>query len=138
MKFNEWWESDEPKSVGGNPYRKKPGAYWAWEGWHAAKAAQAKAIQEMLEEAYAAGVVAGKLEQAQPARPVKVCKGIPRVGCNYLAECETVCNKCGEVHSFRAMPDKAPEPCTLGVGCDEAGACYAHAVGYPERCPRER
>lgn len=25
--------------------------------------------------------------------------------------------------------------CPLGVGCDEAGVCYAAAQGEPERCP---
>jgi hypothetical protein len=25
--------------------------------------------------------------------------------------------------------------CTMGVGCDEAGVCYAAAHGQPERCP---
>lgn len=27
--------------------------------------------------------------------------------------------------------------CTMGVGCDEAGMCYAAAHGEPERCPRD-
>lgn len=27
------------------------------------------------------------------------------------------------------------ERCTLGVGCDEAGVCYAAAHGQPGRCP---
>lgn len=27
--------------------------------------------------------------------------------------------------------------CSLGVGCDEAGICYADAVGRPEMCPRD-
>lgn len=27
--------------------------------------------------------------------------------------------------------------CILGVGCDEAGVCYAAALGEPERCPRD-
>ena len=26
--------------------------------------------------------------------------------------------------------------CTLGVGCDEYGICYAEAHGQPEQCPR--
>lgn len=26
--------------------------------------------------------------------------------------------------------------CDMGVGCDEAGVCYAAAHGQPERCPR--
>jgi hypothetical protein len=30
----------------------------------------------------------------------------------------------------------AQEPCTMGVGCDETGVCYAGAMGEPERCPR--
>lgn len=25
--------------------------------------------------------------------------------------------------------------CTMGVGCDEYGVCYAEAHGEPERCP---
>lgn len=28
--------------------------------------------------------------------------------------------------------------CTLGVGCDEAGVCYANAHGKPEQCGRWR
>jgi hypothetical protein len=28
------------------------------------------------------------------------------------------------------------KPCTMGVGCDEAGVCYAAAHGQPERCPK--
>ena len=27
-----------------------------------------------------------------------------------------------------------PKPCDMGVGCDEAGVCYASAMGEPERC----
>lgn len=38
----------------------------------------------------------------QPAP--RVCKGIPRVGCNYLAECDSVCNKCGKVHAVHLIP----------------------------------
>ena len=26
--------------------------------------------------------------------------------------------------------------CTMGVGCDEAGVCYAAANGQPDQCPR--
>lgn len=29
------------------------------------------------------------------------------------------------------------KPCDMGVGCDEAGMCYASAHGEPERCPLE-
>lgn len=28
-----------------------------------------------------------------------------------------------------------PKRCDMGVGCDEAGVCYAAAHGEPERCP---
>lgn len=28
----------------------------------------------------------------------------------------------------------ASGPCTMGVGCDEYGVCYADAHGEPERC----
>jgi hypothetical protein len=38
---------------------------------------------------------------AAPARPL--CKGIPRRGCNYLNPCDTVCNKCGEIHHHHQM-----------------------------------
>jgi hypothetical protein len=53
----------------------------------------------------------------QPARPL--CKGIPRRGCNYLAPCDTVCNKCGEIHhhhqmvaQFQAAQQPEQEPLT--------------------------
>lgn len=29
-------------------------------------------------------------------------------------------------------------PCSLGVGCDEMGICYAEAHGAPENCPHYR
>lgn len=29
-------------------------------------------------------------------------------------------------------------PCSLGVGCDEMGICYAEAHGVPENCPHYR
>jgi len=28
------------------------------------------------------------------------------------------------------------DPCTMGVGCVETGACYAAANGEPDRCPK--
>lgn len=31
--------------------------------------------------------------------------------------------------------DASSGPCNLGVGCDEAGVCYAEAMGSPDRCP---
>lgn len=30
------------------------------------------------------------------------------------------------------------KPCDLGVGCDEAGVCYASAHDQPERCPHHK
>jgi hypothetical protein len=33
--FNTWWNSDDLTK--NNRYRKDSAAYWAWEGWHAAK-----------------------------------------------------------------------------------------------------
>lgn len=36
------------------------------------------------------------------------CRGVPRAGCNYLAACDTVCNKCGEVHRFPFATPSAP------------------------------
>jgi hypothetical protein len=36
----------------------------------------------------------------------------------------------------QAMEDAAqgPKPCTMGVGCQESGVCYAEAMGEPNRC----
>lgn len=31
-----------------------------------------------------------------------------------------------------------PPRCSLGVGCDEYGICYAEAHGVPENCPHYR
>lgn len=31
---------------------------------------------------------------------------------------------------------QAKERCTMGVGCEEAGTCYAAAHSQPERCER--
>jgi hypothetical protein len=36
------------------------------------------------------------------------------------------------------MTDKQLEPCSMGVGCDEVGICYANAHGKPENCPKQR
>lgn len=35
-----------------------------------------------------------------------------------------------------APPTAAEEHCTLGVGCDETGICYADAHDQPEQCGR--
>ena len=34
------------------------------------------------------------------------------------------------------LPETVEQCCTLGVGCDEAGVCYADAHNQPERCGR--
>lgn len=34
-----------------------------------------------------------------------------------------------------ASESATPKQCDMGVGCDEAGVCYAAAHGEPERCP---
>lgn len=38
------------------------------------------------------------------------------------------CPACGMQHI------DAPKPCDMGMGCEQAGVCYASAVGQPERC----
>jgi hypothetical protein len=35
-----------------------------------------------------------------------------------------------------SIPEPEAASCTMGVGCDEAGVCYATAHGEPERCPK--
>lgn len=32
-------------------------------------------------------------------------------------------------------PRVTQAPCSMGVGCDEYGVCYAEAHGQPEQCP---
>lgn len=48
----------------------------------------------------------------RPPPADKSCPGIPRKGCNYLAVCDTVCNKCGEVHTSAQVQNAFhfPEP----------------------------
>jgi hypothetical protein len=57
-----------------------------------------------------------------------LCKGIPRRGCNYLAACDTACNKCGKVHAhhqmiaqFHAAQQPEQEPVAT-VAMDVSGA----------------
>jgi len=38
------------------------------------------------------------------------------------------CPECGVQHI------DAPKSCSMGVGCDESGVCYAEAHGEPDRC----
>jgi hypothetical protein len=49
---------------------------------------------------------------AAPPLPAPQCKGIPRKGCNYLAACDRLCNKCGKVHHHHQMVAQfnAPQP----------------------------
>jgi len=48
------------------------------------------------------------LYAAPPAAPENCCPGIQHAGCNYLAACGTVCNKCGQVATPLSQP-AAPE-----------------------------
>lgn len=42
-------------------------------------------------------------------------------------------------HEHDIWRGAAPRPrCSLGVGCDEMGICYAEAHGAPENCPHYR
>jgi ribosomal protein L32 len=45
----------------------------------------------------------GPSDTAHDENQEPLCKGIPRRGCNYLAPCDTVCNKCGKVHAHHQM-----------------------------------
>lgn len=47
---------------------------------------------------------AARAALSEQSAPKTACKGIPRVGCNYLAECDSVCNKCGKVHAVHLIP----------------------------------
>jgi hypothetical protein len=67
-----------------------------------------KVLQQALKALWTAAtpqaeeaITALKAALEQPARPL--CKGIPRRGCNYLNPCDTVCNKCGEIHHHHQM-----------------------------------
>jgi len=50
----------------------------------------------------------GNLVFAPPAATENRCPGIQHAGCNYLAACGTVCNKCGQVVTPLSQP-AAPE-----------------------------
>ncbi len=96
---------------------------------------------ETCERAKLCAVCARGLEQQEPK-----CKGIPRRGCNYLARCDTVCNKCGEIHHHHqmvaqfqaALAQEEQEPVTWGVdwGRDNDQSCCTiikrHADGTQE------
>lgn len=68
-------------------------------------------------DGYKQGAWAAQQPAPSPAQAVgHECQGIPRTGCNYLAACGRVCNKCGEVHSTRALTAQADtQPAQQGV-----------------------
>jgi len=39
------------------------------------------------------------------------------------------------VSALREGIPSASEQCTMGVGCDQYGVCYAEAHGRPDQCP---
>ena len=43
--------------------------------------------------------------------------------------------ECVEVANKALGTQPASQPCSMGVGCDEAGVCYAEAHDSPEQCP---
>lgn len=36
----------------------------------------------------------------------------------------------------KSVIPEPPKPCTMGVGCNQTGMCYAAAMGHPGACPR--
>ena len=63
--FNAWWYSTPGSS--NNPYETDSFAYWAWEGWQAAKPAQGKLDNEDdLTIAYQSGYYDGKKAAREP------------------------------------------------------------------------
>jgi len=58
----------------------------------------------------------------------KVCHGIPRIGCNYLAECDSICNKCGQLHAVQFIP---PAPTTQEPVAWLAA--YVNSEGLPDQ-----
>ena len=73
--------------------------------WAQALSAEGNPLGDVLKN-YADKWADDLAAQSQP----KVCRGIPRAGCNYLAECETVCNKCGQLHAVRFIPAEQAQP----------------------------
>ena len=49
-----------------------------------------------------------------------------------------VCADCGSQNLQIASSIAATTTCTMGVGCKEAGVCYAAAHGEPDRCEGRR
>lgn len=59
------------------------------------------------------------------------CKGIPRTGCNYLADCDRVCNKCGQVHHHHQMVADFYDKQKPNI--PQIADAYGKALGYPDR-----
>lgn len=57
------------------------------------------------------------------------------LGRPYMAEEEV--ERAHDRAASEGPPRPKAAPCSMGVGCDEAGVCYAAAHGRPEMCPRE-
>lgn len=62
--------------------------------------------------------------EADPLHPCPYCNGTGDV------ECEDV-----TLEDLEERDAQERQSCTLGVGCDETGICYAVAHGQPEQCP---
>lgn len=91
----------------------------AWEAFQAG-AAQAdvstgEAACQLVDDAVLALYRAGDISLAPGAgiyqrSAAPTCQGIPRPGCDYLASCGTVCNKCGREHAVRFLSEQPAAP----------------------------
>jgi hypothetical protein len=71
------------------------------------------------------GLTTAPQPSPSPAPACKTCPGIPRPGCDYLAECGSVCNKCGQVHSSHLLE------CNLPTTSQRRWNTYEQAIGDP-------
>lgn len=103
-------------------------------GWNAANADNPNEALRKLHESRAGYLKPLSAARAPadsvtaPASGVVVqpsCPGIPRPGCNYLAQCESVCNKCGKLHSTRFLEDSQP------VAAARRWSTYEQAIADP-------
>jgi len=51
------------------------------------------------------------------------CRGVPRAGCNYLAACDSICNKCGQVHRFPDATHTQPASEPVAWHVNHHGSC---------------
>jgi hypothetical protein len=58
--FNKWWNDNV--FTKNNPYTNDTPAFWAWEGWHAAIAAEREACAKVCDEKFAAEYATGKVD----------------------------------------------------------------------------